>query len=351
MAVLNTTVGPSEQTSGPTVHHSCTIFDRLLSSNRYSALSNGKVEQFTKLLVLDFLASSIYLSSSVELRPWATHHPFKWPQASIILGLAEPTDLRVENYVAALDSCEIALKQLQELAEAIDFVVDILVENYPVPQGAKDEVAENKFSADFDSERMFILQKLCYQRRNNTERCIERLNRTFEGRNKVLNIEESTSVKRLTILATIFLPLSLSASILSMGKRVVQLDLILYDFLGVFLIIGSFAVVMLFLVRVALRIEKSPRIHAWLDPRAIQARARERNRPTQRILGIVSSLLSIFYALVWTVLVVSFIVGMTVDVIKGLRVLGFGLAGLVGYIFIGCGLCFLIASWHRRTDR
>lgn len=48
-----------------------------------------------------------------------------------------------------------------------------------------------------------------------------------------LNIYESHSIKRLTSLATVFLPLSLAASMLGMQTRFVKLKLLLYDFVGV----------------------------------------------------------------------------------------------------------------------
>ena len=46
--------------------------DRLASNNGFVAMGNGTREQFTKLLALDFFASSIYLYSAVKLSRFTT---------------------------------------------------------------------------------------------------------------------------------------------------------------------------------------------------------------------------------------------------------------------------------------
>lgn len=56
-----------------------------------------------------------------------------------------------------------------------------------------------------------------------------------------LNVRESQGVRRLTLLATIFLPLSLASSILAMSTRFRDLHLLLFDFVAVFTVLSSVA--------------------------------------------------------------------------------------------------------------
>ena len=72
---------------------------------------------------------------------------------------------------------------------------------------------------------------------------MERYQHGWNAYREILNVRESQGVKRLTMLATVFLPLSLSSSILAMNTRFRDLDRLLFDFVGVFLILGSLALV------------------------------------------------------------------------------------------------------------
>ena len=54
--------------------------------------------------------------------------------------------------------------------------------------------------------------------------------------------EQAVSVNRLTLLAAIFLPLSLASSLLSMGTRALDLGVLWYDYLGISVFLVFFAV-------------------------------------------------------------------------------------------------------------
>ncbi|KAI4246279.1 MAG: hypothetical protein L6R42_009940, partial [Xanthoria sp. 1 TBL-2021] len=71
-----------------------------------------------------------------------------------------------------------------------------------------------------------------------------------------LNVYESQGIKRLTLLATIFLPLSLSASILAMNTRFRDLHLLLFDFIGVSFLLGSLALMIYVLIAIGNRISE-----------------------------------------------------------------------------------------------
>jgi len=313
-------------------------------------MANGTRDQFVQLLVLDFFASSIYLFPKFQRYPEDINsftQMYSWPQAEIVFGLLSRPELEVGDYIKILNLCEITLRDLHVLTEAIDFVADILLKNYPTPAVKNEDSTAPGYATGFQSDRIFTLQKLCHQRRSNTERYIERLNRTFEGQNKAINRQESNGVKRLTLLATIFLPLSLSASILSMNNRFVDLKLLLFDFFGVFIIVGSLAIIIQILVRIALKIKTITRYQIYWDPRATWMISKGLGAPLTWSMKVCSILLSIYYIIMWVVLLVSSIVGMILDAKKGLKILLFGFAGLLGYGVIGYGLLICVILSNR----
>jgi CorA-like Mg2+ transporter protein len=302
-----------------------TLIDRIVLGGAFATMADGSRNRFAKLLVLDYLASSMHL------RP--TPRALEADSQEIV---------KVEDYVESLAQGEKVLQTLQGLAEAIDFVIASLCN----PMDGSEESKNLKFP----NEPMFVLQQLCHQRRNDAMRFIERLNRMFEGHSKIVNIQESIGVKRLSILATIFLPLSLSTSILSMSTRFKDLHLQLYDFVGVFVILGSLAIVILFLVRVVLKIKSIGLYGEWLSPKGLWAVGGSHGTEKQ-LARLLSILIPIWYFLVWVVLLVSFVVGMIKDVVTGLKILGFGFVGLLGYFIISVGVfCAYVISYPMRGE-
>ena len=196
-------------------------------------MGNGTRDNCAKLLLLDLFAANVYLQSQVKLSKLI--RPL--PEANIILNLFWTSSRGV---VGALDEYEDnptlheeSLDVLQTLTDAIDFVSGCLV--------ARSQEEAVPSSSTFDRDQISMLQKICHQRLRSVQRSMDKLNRAHETRDKAHNIRESVSVKRLTILATIFLPLLLSTSILNMRSRFVDLKLKLYDFVGVCTIVGTAA--------------------------------------------------------------------------------------------------------------
>ena len=71
---------------------------------------------------------------------------------------------------------------------------------------------------------------------------LQALNATrLDDQLKRSNIQESNAVKRLTILASIFLPLSLTAGLLSMQNRLKDIHLVLWDFIAISIDLGFIA--------------------------------------------------------------------------------------------------------------
>lgn len=135
--------------------------------------------------------------------------------------------------------------------------------------------------------------------------------------------DETRSVKRLTALATIFLPLGLATSLLSMGTRLMDLGLLWYDF---FTISVTLAFILVF-------IHASMHIFQWTS---------EQKPDTwvifvtgvEFLIWLLSTLTA--QALGWyliiglgTVIVTTFWIGVTLDTSLGLQVLGYGAAAIV----------------------
>ena len=180
-----------------------------------------------------------------------------------------------------------------------------------------------------------------------TKESVEILQRTWSMFHDVLSMEEGRRVKYLTILASLFLPLSLASSILSMSSRFTDLHLILYDFLGVFFLVSSIGLIFLLLIVIVSSIR--PGVEKRLSEISLGVdKFRKPNRkPNALILSIVTTskvlvflrqrskyfwrlltiLLCFAIAFAWVIFTTSFIVGMTVDVRLGGKILGYTIAG------------------------
>lgn len=132
------------------------------------------------------------------------------------------------------------------------------------------------------------------------------------------NMQESNNLWMLSVLASIFLPLSLASGILSMQTRLKDLHYLLYDFLGVVVLLLTLVGLVLLLVKASMMASErvATRGSRWslFGKRAAK-------------LGFTMAILS-----VWTVVLASFVVGMAENVRLGGFILGYGIAGLVGIV-------------------
>jgi hypothetical protein len=157
-----------------------------------------------------------------------------------------------------------------------------------------------------------------------------RLRHQIELSKQIVDFDETKSVRRLTLLASLFLPLSLSAGILSIDKRASQLGARLYDFSGIFCI---FFLLMLLV---------SPVISVLMAYGEKVQDCKTRIRFSYRIpsdkwlLGLIRAMNRLFI-LLWFFLTISFIVGMSTNIQVGLIILGVGtgLGALSAIVVIG----------------
>lgn len=136
------------------------------------------------------------------------------------------------------------------------------------------------------------------------------------------SFNESLSVWLLGLLASIFLPLSLASSLLSMQSRLAELHFILYDFCGVIVLLGTIVLFIVILIRVYTR----------LNERLVKLNRNTAFRkwiyPFVRISAWTLSFIT------WGLLVSSFLVGMIEGVGLGLLILGYGAAVIAGFLVL-----------------
>lgn len=154
---------------------------------------------------------------------------------------------------------------------------------------------------------------------------LSRLNDDMDNNLKFLdlarNMNQTRNVELLTILATIFLPLSLAAGVLSMQSRLKDLGILLYDFVGVVVLLVAFAIA----VAVSLIFFDLIQEHAT---KAFKAKT------FQQIGRLILHYLALFILGIGLILLTSFTVGMFKDVTLGLLILGYGLAAAIGDPFV-----------------
>lgn len=162
-----------------------------------------------------------------------------------------------------------------------------------------------------------------------------------------ITMKQATSVSQLTLLAAFFLPLSLSAAILSMQTRFMQLHLLLYDFLGVMLILGALAAVLAVVNRYGTRVWNfNTNLAYGAKLRKAEAKVEIGGWPIRRATRFA------WIGFWWCALLASFLVGMLMDDAKfGLRILGFEAAGiLLVWVSIVWGLRWYVERKARKKS-
>lgn len=161
--------------------------------------------------------------------------------------------------------------------------------------------------------------------------CLSRLSNSLEHDLRFLGLgrdmEQTSDVQQLTVLATIFLPLSLGAAVLSMQTRFKELGPLLYDFIGVVAVLG--ACVIPFLLFFNLLKFATSQVLVEFDMR-MQQESKELSKELSKAYPALKTSFQIFFwlglILTGLVILVSFLVGMFKDVPLGGKILGYGLA-------------------------
>ena len=240
----------------------------MLTGTGWTSLADGSLDTFAKLLILDFFVASIYLQRvdyygsliypDLPEKEFLKFSLTKNPHLQVPLGLFEPRlSAKSREAFREIEFAEGILKSVDNLVDSIEFVVAALETN---------SAADKQHPASKDYERrMQKLKGVCSERRSNAQRALAALNRQLDYLTKKHAIREAKAIRVLTILASLYLPLSLAASLLGMqtpfrevahtktenDRSLVGTNL-LFDFLGVFIWLATSTIFILHAIRLGL---------------------------------------------------------------------------------------------------
>jgi hypothetical protein len=238
----------------------------ILAGDSWTSLSDGSVDTFAKLLVLDFFLASIYLQRVDYYEPLIYPQLLEKEVLKFLLTKNPHLQVPLGRFGLSAESRE-AFKEIEH-AEGILRSVNNLVDsiNFVVAALKPNNTTDTKQPVRKDCERrMQELNGLCSERSNNAQRALEALNRQLDNLTKRHAIREAKAIKILTILASLYLPLSLSASVLGMQypfKQIAHTQTqsaqnldgtnLLFDFFGVFIGLATATIFILHAIRLGL---------------------------------------------------------------------------------------------------
>lgn len=202
----------------------------------------------------------------------------------------------------------------QELISTTESLIDV-VKGSPTVAGAPQTAI--KFMA-IEAE----LRGYCREVKERLQKLSDGLEHDLKFLELARNVNQTRGVQQLTLLATIFLPLSLAAGVLSMQTRFKDLGSLLYDFFGVVMLLGAI-VVIIFIIMTTIAVIKEA--ESRLTQYSFYREDLRRRVISLLILGLFS------YG---SLILSSFLVGMFKDVALGAKVLGYGSAAAVGLVLL-----------------
>ncbi|CCT75454.1 uncharacterized protein FFB20_10641 [Fusarium fujikuroi] len=214
-----------------------------------------------------------------------------------------------------------------------EYLLDVTNLSFPAPnsQVPNSPLPGHNFKAT-EIELRFLFQEANEQ----LKKFSDRLDRDLKYLELARNFNQNRSVQQLTLLATVFLPLSLAAGILSMQTRFKDLGVLLYDFFGVVVLLAGIVLIIMIMLNFVAVVKE-------LDSKSVQHKS---YRETFRVitLSLVKYELLVFGAL----LLSSFLVGMFKDASLGARILGYGALAICSPLMVLFELlfgCFVIWHW------
>jgi hypothetical protein len=302
------------------------LFDKFLSDTSYINTANGDRRQFIHLFVLDLLSAIFHILRGrvekllrVEDRTWVTLPSLDEPdwtrntrrmlRKNVEIN-DEPYSVRLIHNFDGLNMYENVLSNARAMERAFKYLHESVGANSgPLLQ------SPFKVSA-------LELEEYC----ECAQRLVSYKSRAIEFDKNGIEIEGSESVRRLTTLATIFLPLSLSSSILAMGSRVSELHYRIYDFFGLFCVLGTLMILGYPILR-------------W----ATKRKGWNLARPCSRVY-ILKIIIVFHLRCAGFLILVSFLVGMSKDANLGLKIPGYGMSATLGVFILAIFAHFMYAA-------
>lgn len=246
---------------------------KILDGTSWTSFSDGSLDTFVKLLLLDFFLASIYLQAvdhygsliwpKLSTKKEVLRFPLtKNPHLQVPLGLFEPRlSVKSREAFKEIENAEGIVRSVNNLVDSVKFVLQALEQNVAA------ETFKPSVRKDYEGCRQ-TLDGLINERKQNASRALEALSRQLDYLSKRHAIREAKSIKILTILASFYLPLSLSASMLGMDtpfKKVAhddtgeEMDLVgtnlLFDFVGVFIWLATSTIFIVYGIRFAFKLK------------------------------------------------------------------------------------------------
>lgn len=310
-----------------------------LRGGSYLHQSNETRQEVAKLLVLDFLKLALSFSKEavMERVKWIQEDYRRYGHRVIDYKVVESHNIEHGRYETHADAA-------QDLVDAIEFVISSTVNIRTNNIG--DATGNSKGAIPITLQDLFEdIRGSCTQLQKLVARFQAFNQRRYELYLSTLNIHESQSVKRLTALATGFLPLSLGASLLSMQTRFADLSYLIYDFLGVGLLLFCSMGVVLVLLKLFLTTKdwrpfgaKSLNIES-LEVTPEQARKLKAKIFLQdKLVPWIGRAILIGSSVF---VLATFLVGMFRKVSLGLIILGYGAAAILGFLIAVVVLVFV----------
>jgi CorA-like Mg2+ transporter protein len=294
-------------------------FQRLTWTQREPELGFSQ-SQLVKLVVLEFIMQEVRNVMNMCRGSPSIGEQESWYRES---GDIQSTLKRVRNCA-----------EVSRYAKELDEVVELVTKNLELEEGISADTARRLLQMRSTSAQLISL----------AEHNMNQYRQAWDTYRDLLNIREAEGVKRLTVLAAIFLPLSLSASILSMSNRLVDEPLRLFDFVGVFFIVSWLALLVYALIvtfnKLVRYMNADDENANWESGRWTRIAPVLAESP-RKLLVIEKTETVLKYTampLLWTLLAVSFTISMVKDhgndVQLGMKVLAYGIIGLLGLIFV-----------------
>ena len=193
--------------------------------------------------------------------------------------------------------------------------------------------------------------------------CYESHSLAWNSYQQIQSIRASEGVTRLTVLAAVFLPLSLASSMLAMEHRLTDLHLRLFDFVGIFFVLSSLAFVAYLLIsgfwQLSRKVEEIWNKAKFSLGKSMPIEHARNGQPDPRLFWsrlLWGAFISCF-VLFWLIITIAFVVGMVYDVIIGMKILGIAVACWVFVmgILVLCLFMFYIDDvkmiWRTRHER
>ncbi|CZR45646.1 uncharacterized protein FPRO_15178 [Fusarium proliferatum ET1] len=163
------------------------------------------------------------------------------------------------------------------------------------------------------------IRGLCREANERVQSLSDQLDHDLKYLELARDINQTKGIQQLTLLATIFLPLSLAAGLLSMQTRFKDLGTLLYDFFGVVMLLAAIVLIIMILLNLMTVVNE---VDSELSVRSSGYR--------DNIRGKLLSMINVGFCAFGCLVLSSFLVGMFKDVSLGAKILGYGLTAICG---------------------